>query len=81
LGNAVPSLLAEVIGREIRRQFFGEKLVKAQPKLLPPSRGAPPAAEPVAPVAKRFKRLVGEHPAHPGTGKGFRAKAGYQPAA
>ncbi len=28
LGNAVPSALAEVLGREIKRQFFGEKRIE-----------------------------------------------------
>ena len=81
LGNAVPSLLAEVIGREIRRQLFGEKRVSQTPKLLPPDRGTAPAGENVHTVPRRFRQLMGEHSAHPGTGKGNRAKAGFQPAA
>lgn len=81
LGNAVPSLLAEVIGREVRRQLLGEKRVSLVPKLLPPDRGAPPAPSPVSPVPKRFRALMGVHEAHPGTGKGNRARAGFKPAA
>lgn len=81
LGNAVPSLLAEVIGREIRDQFFGERVSKKDLKLLPPDRGEPPPPERVRQVPKQFRKLVGDHSDHPGTGKGFRAKAGYQPAA
>jgi DNA (cytosine-5)-methyltransferase 1 len=81
LGNAVPSLLAEVLGREIRRQLLGERLVRHRLKLLPPDRGAPPPPEAPRPVPPPFRKLVGEHPAHPGTGKGARAKAGFQPMA
>jgi DNA (cytosine-5)-methyltransferase 1 len=79
LGNAVPSLLAEVIGREIRQQIFGDRRSRSPLKLLPPDRGDAPAAEPTRPMPRQFKELVGEHSAHPGTGKGFRAKAGFQP--
>ena len=81
LGNAVPSLLAEVIGREIRRQFFADSRLPTIPRLLPPDRGVPPSEEPVEPVPQRFRKLQGDHEAHPGTGKGNRAKAGFQPAA
>lgn len=80
LGNAVPSLLAEVIGREIRRQLLGER-VSGSPKLLPPDRGQPPDLEPVASVPRSFRKLAGDHAAHPGTGKGYRAISGFQPAA
>lgn len=80
LGNAVPSLLAEVIGRELRRQIFRDG-VNGSPRLLPPDRGAPPAPEATRPVPSRFRKLEGTHSAHPGTGKGTRAKAGFQPAA
>jgi DNA (cytosine-5)-methyltransferase 1 len=72
IGNAVPSLLAEVVGRSIRTQFFGEK-ARGTPKLLPPLRSPVPPAEPVSSVVKEFKALVGEHEAHPGTGKGRRS--------
>lgn len=81
LGNAVPSLLTEVLGRAIRRQLLGEPTTKGSLKLLPPARGVPPPPEEPAAVPARFKKLVGDHAAHPGTGKGFRAKAGFQPAA
>ncbi|MGQ0506119.1 MAG: DNA cytosine methyltransferase [Myxococcaceae bacterium] len=81
LGNAVPSLLAEVLGREIRRQLLGERAVRSALKLLPPDRGEAPPPEVVLAVPPQFRKLVGDHSAHPGTGKGFRAKAGFQPAA
>lgn len=74
LGNAVPSLLAEVMGREIGRQLLGATVV-GEPKLLPPFRTPIPAAEPCGRVPAKFRRLAGEHSAHPGTGKGYGAVA------
>ncbi len=73
LGNAVPSLLAEVFARAIRTQLLGLRHNSAQPRLLPPRRGAAPPEEPVARVPLRFQSLKGDHKAHPGTGKGYRA--------
>ena len=70
LGNAVPSLLAEVLGREIRRQLLGEPRARGGWKLLPPDRGEPPPPEPPRPVPRSFRELIGDHPPHPGTGKG-----------
>jgi len=75
VGNAVPSLLAEVIGRAVRKQLLGQRLSPGEPKLLPPVRTPVPSPEPVARVPKEFRALLGEHAAHPGTGKGYRAVA------
>lgn len=75
LGNAVPSLLAEVLGRAISTQFLGLKPKRGALKLLPPDRSPAPPPEPVALVPREFKKLVGDHEAHPGTGKGFGATA------
>lgn len=74
LGNAVPSLLGEVLAREIRKQILGHR-IRRPLQLLPPDRSPAPGPEPVASVPKRFYALVGEHSAHPGTGKGNRAEA------
>jgi DNA (cytosine-5)-methyltransferase 1 len=75
LGNAVPSLLAEVIGREIRRQLLGHR-VQARPlKLAIARRRNVPAPEQVQKVPAKYRQLIGEHPAHPGTGKGFAVAA------
>jgi DNA (cytosine-5)-methyltransferase 1 len=73
LGNAVPSLLAEVLARAIARQLLkhaadGDLALALQPAPEPP----PPPIRPVA-VPKRFLALRGRHEAHPGTGKGSRA--------
>lgn len=73
VGNAVPSLLAEVIGRAVSTQLLGQTSTCESLKLLPPVRTPVPAPEPVHAVPKRYRELRGEHTAHPGTGKGFRA--------
>jgi DNA (cytosine-5)-methyltransferase 1 len=70
LGNAVPSLLTEVLGREIRRQLLGHTVSVRKPKLLPLDRGTAPRPEPVAPVPAAFQGLIGEHADHPGEGLG-----------
>lgn len=75
VGNAVPSLLGEVIAREIRTQLLGRRAVRGPPKLLPPDRSPAPAPEEVAPVPRELRALAGRHAAHPGTGKGYGARA------
>ena len=75
LGNAVPSLLGEVLARAIRIQLLGTPITTDQPELLcEPAQGIPPAEAP-APVSTVYLALKGEHAAHPGTGRGFRAAA------
>jgi DNA (cytosine-5)-methyltransferase 1 len=73
IGNAVPSLLAEVMGRAIRAQLLGESLPESPLMLLPQRRLPIPDEEPVAPVPERYRHLAGEHSAHPGTGLGHAA--------
>ena len=75
VGNAVPSLLAEVIARSMRHQLLGHRVRKQRPKLLPHDRTPAPPPNPVAPVAAQFLSLVGSHSAHPGTGRGNRASS------
>ena len=75
LGNAVPSLLAEVLARALAMQLLNCTVDQDQLKLaLPP---APPAPEPeqVTDVPAAYLGLRGPHDAHPGTGKGYRAVA------
>jgi DNA (cytosine-5)-methyltransferase 1 len=69
LGNAVPSLIAEVMARAIRRQFFDSAL-KTPPVLLPPFRTHIPQAEALPPLPAQYRPLIGTYEAHPGTGKG-----------
>ncbi len=73
LGNAVPSLLAEVLAREIRAQLLGRGRPRGKLRLMPQRRGPIPPAEPVEDVPSEYLHLKGEHEAHPGTGKGYRA--------
>jgi DNA (cytosine-5)-methyltransferase 1 len=75
VGNAVPSLLAEVIARAIREQLLGLRPLRGEPTLLPPRRSPVPAPERVARVPRKYLKLVGDHEAHPGTGKGYAAIA------
>ena len=75
LGNAVPSLLAEAIAREIRSQLLGKPLRGKRLKLLRPSRGPVPPPERIAKVPMAYRALAGDHAAHPGEGRGNRARA------
>jgi DNA (cytosine-5)-methyltransferase 1 len=72
LGNAVPSLLAEVIARELRTQLLSSPL-HSPLKLLRPQSPTTPDPEKVAKVPKKYLSLIGEHADHPGEGKGHRA--------
>lgn len=74
IGNAVPSLLAEVMGRAIREQLLNEPVVGPL-KLLPPRRTPVPPPDRPTEVPKRFWSLIGEHSPHPGTGRGHSAVA------
>lgn len=57
IGNAVPSALGELLGLEIRRQFFGHKISSARLKLAPGK--APQASKPTKlyPVSKEFATM------------------------
>ncbi len=68
IGNAVPSLISEVLGRDIARQFFGKRYTQA-PKFAVPLRRPIPPAESVLPVPEKFLDLIGDHRDHPGEGK------------
>lgn len=76
VGNAVPSALAEMLALGVRQRFLGDDAVKTlTPTLIPERRNDVPPPEPVQPVAEKYLHLIGEHQAHPGTGKGYRAVA------
>jgi len=77
IGNAVPSLLTEVLGREIRTQLLGLAPVRGGLKLLRVRRQPTPKAEKVQRVPRRYLELRGEHSAHPGTGLGHGAQQRY----
>lgn len=69
LGNAVPSLIGEVLGREIRRQFFANDIT-APLTLLTPRNDTPYRKYPTKPMHSKYLGLIGDYEDHPGTGKG-----------
>lgn len=69
LGNAVPSLIAEIIAREIRGQLLDVPLSDPL-HLLPPRRKYIPPPESVRSLPAKYRSYVGTYEAHPGTGKG-----------
>lgn len=75
LGNAVPSLLAEVLAKAIASQLLGIRVSQGEPRLALAPAPPIPAPEPVEAVPSFYLRLRGEHDAHPGTGLGYRALA------
>jgi DNA (cytosine-5)-methyltransferase 1 len=74
VGNAVPSLLAEVLAREIRRQYFAGR-ISSKPKLLRPKLLPLPKPERVRQVPSQYHHLIGDHAAHPGSRKEVARKA------
>lgn len=70
LGNAVPSLLAEVVAREVAMQLLGQRLYRSEPSLLQERRPNVPPPEPIAAVPEKYRHMIGTHKAHPGTGQG-----------
>ena len=57
LGNAVPSLIAEILGREIRRQLLGAP-IDGPLRLLPSRRKRIPSPEKVQPVPQKYLGYV-----------------------
>ncbi|MFI0472019.1 DNA cytosine methyltransferase [Halomonas sp. HMF6819] len=72
VGNAVPSLMAEILAREIRTQIL-RKPLDGSLQLMPKKKISTPEPEPTAPLASQYKALIGEHDDHPGTGRGKKA--------
>ena len=66
VGNAVPSLLAEVLARSVRDQLLDAPAREAL-RLLPPQRQPVPEPEQVIPVPIQYHHLEGSHADHPGT--------------
>ena len=69
LGNAVPSLLAEALAREIRRHLLDDEQDLGALKLMPPIRSPAPDPEPAASVPSHYMKLIDDHPDHPGKGR------------
>ncbi len=70
IGNAVPSLLAEVFAQQIRRQLLELSRPRRKYKLSITRHVEPPTPEPVGRVPSKYLHLKGRHADHPGEGKG-----------
>ena len=70
IGNAVPSLLAETIGRALREQMLDRVRLEGEPTLAVRAAGPAPPPEPTRPVPHYYRELAGRDSAHPGTGMG-----------
>lgn len=70
LGNAVPSALVELLGLEIRRQFFGQR-VRRRPRLIPERSDQIPEPElPVKMIPAALRKEIKVYAPHGGTGLG-----------
>lgn len=70
IGNAVPPLLAEVLGREIASQLLGSKNTRRKLKLGISPSGRMPRPERRSPIPAQYLELIGQHAPHPGHGLG-----------
>jgi len=61
--------MAEVLGREIRKQLLNAPARSAL-KLLPPRRDEVPPPVRLRKLPPQYRELIGDHAEHPGTGKG-----------
>lgn len=73
VGNAVPSLFAEVLAKEIGRQIFGESQNRERSELEAAFAEAPKANRHCEHIPEKYAKLRGNHSAHPGNGLGFAA--------
>jgi len=69
IGNAVPSLMAEVVARAVARQIFGQRGLGGLTLAVERREPAPPP-EVVLPVPRTYLKHIGDHPDHPGEGNG-----------
>lgn len=74
LGNAVPSLMAEVLARAIAVQFFGVEYADG-PRLAIERKTHIPDPEPIEPVPEKYHDRIGDHEEHPGEGQGPKARS------
>lgn len=75
LGNAVPSLIAEILARAIRNQLL-DRPMKSPLHLLPPHRDNVPPPERPAKLPRKYRPLIADYEDHPGEGRGRRAVKG-----
>jgi DNA (cytosine-5)-methyltransferase 1 len=76
LGNAVPSLIAEILARAIRKQLL-DRPMNSHLRLLPPHRENVPPPEPLAKLPRKYRPLIADHEDHPGEGRGRGATKGF----
>jgi DNA (cytosine-5)-methyltransferase 1 len=69
IGNAVPSLMAEILGREIAVQLGEPSRLESLRLAIQPADAIPPP-EDCLPVPEEYHSLAGKHEPHPGTGRG-----------
>jgi DNA (cytosine-5)-methyltransferase 1 len=69
IGNATPSLLAEVVGRAIATQFFGAEFT-CPPTLLIKKTTKPCIVSTIGSIPAKYESRVKAWPDHPGSGKG-----------
>jgi len=74
IGNAVPPLLAEAIGRAIIASFNGKPISKKPCKLAISRRKAVPKPARIRSPTRRYLHMIGRHKDHPGTGLGPAAR-------
>ena len=74
IGNAVPPLLAEVVGRQLVKAL-GKK-PPSQMSFLPARTAVASPVVSLKPVGPQYLRLKGDHQAHPGAGKGPKPRTG-----
>lgn len=54
IGNAVPSAIGELLGKEIRKQFFGDRVSSKNLKLIPQKAPKEPKPTPTIPVPEKY---------------------------
>lgn len=58
IGNAVPSAIGELLGKEIRKQFFGDRVSSKNLKLIPQKALKRPKATPIVPVPEKYVNTI-----------------------
>jgi DNA (cytosine-5)-methyltransferase 1 len=74
IGNAVPCLLAEVIGRAIIAALNGKPISKTPYRMAIPRRRTLPAPAQVRSPNTQYLHMIGQHRDHPGSGRGPAAR-------
>lgn len=75
LGNAVPPLLGEIAGKEIRRQLLEPSYTYDHFRFAFSKKKDIPRAKRTRPIPSKYHSFIGVYDAHPGVGKGPGARA------